>query len=285
MLNLMPESVAVDSTIAVAPPNENVGLAIMEHVTNSNEWHLPFLHVHLPQFEPVNIMGMQVDFSITNHLVMIWIAGLILLFLFGVLYNKRKMVPSGITALLEILVVFVRDEIAIPNMGEKTGKRLTPLILTFFFFILTANLMGLIPLFTTATGNISVTAGLALISFSVMIGQGIRENGFMGYFNSLIPQGIPVVFAPLMFVVEFIGLFTKPFALAVRLFANMSAGHVVILSFISLIMVFKTVLMSPVSVAFALFINVLELLVASIQAYIFSLLSAMFIGMAAHPSH
>jgi F-type H+-transporting ATPase subunit a len=118
-----------------------------------------------------------------------------------------------------------------------------------------------------------------------MIAQGMRENGVFGYLKSLVPQGIPVVFAPLMFLVEFIGLFTKPFALAVRLFANMTAGHVVILSFISLIIVFKTVLMSPISVAFALFINVLEILVAFIQAYIFSLLSAMFIGMAAHPSH
>lgn len=285
MLSFNPVKVVADSIHAVAQPKENIGQAIMEHVTNSHELHLPFLHIHLPHFEPVNILGLTVDFSITNHLVMMWVAVFILFILFAVLYKKKKMIPSGITALLEILVVFVRDEIAIPNMGEKTGKRLTPLILNFFFFILVMNLMGLIPLFTTATGDLSVTAGLAIISFSVMIGQGIRENGFGGYFKSLIPHGIPVVFAPLMFVVEFIGLFTKPFALAVRLFANMTAGHVVILSFISLIIVFKTVLMSPVSVAFALFINVLEILVALIQAYIFSLLSAMFIGMAAHPSH
>jgi F-type H+-transporting ATPase subunit a len=228
---------------------------------------------------------MNVDFSITNHVVMIWIAALTLLIMFGLVYNKRKRVPSGATALMEILVLFVRDEIAIPNMGEKTGRALTPLILNFFFFILVMNFMGLIPLFTTATGNISVTAALALITFFVMIGMGIKENGFFGYFKSLVPHGIPVVFAPLLFVVEFVGLFTKPFALSVRLFANMTAGHVVILSFISLIIVFKTVLMSPVSVSFALFINVLEILVALIQAYIFSLLSAMFIGMAAHPSH
>jgi F-type H+-transporting ATPase subunit a len=116
-----------------------------------------------------------------------------------------------------------------------------------------------------------------------MIGQGMRENGVFGYFKSLVPHGIPVVFMPLMFLVEFIGLFTKPFALAVRLFANLTAGHVVILSFISLIIVFKAVAMAPVSIAFALFINILEVLVAFIQAYIFSLLSSMFIGMAAHP--
>lgn len=285
MLSFNPVRVVADTVHAVAQPKENIGQAIMEHVTNSNELHLPFLHIHLPHFEPVNILGLSVDFSITNHLVMMWVAVFILFILFAVLYNKRKMIPTGVTALLEILVVFVRDEIAIPNMGEKTGKRLTPLILNFFFFILVMNLMGLIPLFTTATGDLSVTAGLAIISFSAMIGQGMRENGFGGYFKSLIPHGIPVVFAPLMFLVEFIGLFTKPFALAVRLFANMTAGHVVILSFVSLIIVFKTVLMSPVSVAFALFINVLEILVALIQAYIFSLLTAMFIGMAAHPSH
>jgi F-type H+-transporting ATPase subunit a len=282
---LVEATIAVSDSTQHAGHEENVGQAIIAHVSNSSEWHLPFLHLHLPHFPPVNLFGIEIDLSISNHVIMMWIASLLLLFIFTQLYDRRRKVPSGITALLETLILFVRDEIAIPNMGRETGRRLTPLILSFFFFILTMNLMGLIPLFTTATANISVTAGLALVSFFVMIAQGMRENGVFGYLKSLVPQGIPVVFAPLMFLVEFIGLFTKPFALAVRLFANMTAGHVVILSFISLIIVFKTVLMSPISVAFALFINVLEILVAFIQAYIFSLLSAMFIGMAAHPSH
>ena len=276
---------SLHTNVAKVAQEENIGKAIMDHVTNSNELHLPFLHIHLPHFEPVSILGITIDFSISNHLIMLWVAALIMIFLFVWAYNKKKMIPTGITAFLEILVIFVRDEIAVPNLGEKLGKLLTPLILNFFFFILIMNLIGLIPLFTTATGNISVTAGLALITFVVMIGMGIKENGLIGYLKSLIPSGVPIVFAPLMFVVEFIGLFTKPFALTVRLFANMTAGHVVILSFITLIMVFKTIAIAPISVGFALFINVLELLVAVIQAYIFALLSAMFIGMAAHPSH
>jgi F-type H+-transporting ATPase subunit a len=281
----MTDKVVADSLHQAAESDPNVGAYIIDHVSNSSEWHLPMLHVHLPHFEPIQLFGVPLDLSITNHLVMMWIAGLIVFFLFVFGYKKKKMVPSGLTAILESLVLFVRDEIAIPNMGQETGRRLTPLILSFFFMILTMNLIGLIPLFTTATANISVTAGLAIISFLVMIGQGMRENGVFGYFKSLVPHGIPVVFMPLMFLVEFIGLFTKPFALAVRLFANLTAGHVVILSFISLIIVFKAVAMAPVSIAFALFINILEVLVAFIQAYIFSLLSSMFIGMAAHPEH
>ena len=211
------------ANVAKVAQEEDIGKAIMDHVTNSDEWHLPFLHIHLPHFEPVNILGITIDFSISNHLVMLWVAALIMILLFVWGYNKKKMIPTGITAFLEILVIFVRDEIAVPNLGEKLGKLLTPLILNFFFFILIMNLIGLIPLFTTATGNISVTAGLALITFVVMIGMGIKENGLIGYLKSLIPSGVPIVFAPLMFVVEFIGLFTKPFALTVRLFANMTA--------------------------------------------------------------
>ena len=146
-------------------------------------------------------------------------------------------------------------------------------------------LLGLIPFCATATGNINVTGTLATCSFIAMIGAGIKHNGWFGYFKGLIPHGLPLWLLPIMIPLEFIGLFTKPFALAVRLFANMTAGHVVIFSLIGLIFVLKTLLVAPVSVLFALGIYLLEIFVAFIQAYVFTLLSAVFIGMAIHQEH
>lgn len=162
---------------------------------------------------------------------------------------------------------------------------MTPLLATMFFFILTCNLMGLIPLFGTATGNISVTASLAIITFLTTQTMGMVKNGVLGYWKSLVPHGIPF---PLLFIIvpiEIFGLFTKPFALAMRLFANMIAGHTVIFALLGLIIALGTVLVSPFSIGFAVFINLLELLVAFIQAYIFTMLSSLFIGMAMNPEH
>jgi F0F1-type ATP synthase membrane subunit a len=118
------------------PKEENVGEFIIHHVQNSKEWNILGYHLQLPQFEPVNILGMQIDFSISNHVVMIWIAALFLLLTFGLSFRKRPLVPKGMASLLEMLVLFIRDEIAIPNLGEKDGRKFTPLIGTFFFFVL-----------------------------------------------------------------------------------------------------------------------------------------------------
>ncbi len=274
--------------LSQTPEEEKMTLGnwITEHLQDSHEWHLPFgIHIHLPTFEPVNILGMQVDFSITNHVLMMWIASLILILVLRSSFSKQQMVPRGIGALLESLALFIRDEIAVPNMGEKNGRTLTPFLCTLFFFILTLNLMGLIPLFTTATGNVSVTAALAVITFFLTQAYGVKENGFFGYFKSLIPGGVPILLLPIMIPIEILGLFTKPFALAIRLFANMTAGHTVIFALLGLIITLGTLFVSPVSVAFALFINLLELLIAFIQAYIFTMLSALFMGMAMHPEH
>lgn len=269
----------------VAAHSESIGEWIQHHLKNSNEWHPLALQIHLPQFEPIEVLGLKIDLSITTHTVMLWIAALFVILLFRLSFKKDRLVPRGAGALLEMLVVFIRDQVAIANMGEKYGKRFTPLLITFFFFILTCNLMGLIPLFSTATGNINVTMALALVTFFSTQVFGIMESGFLGYYKSLVPHGVPFYLWPLMFVIEIMGLIAKHVALTIRLFANMTAGHIVLFAFLGLIIIFKSYFVSPVSVVFGVFVYFLELLVAVIQAYIFTVLSALFIGMAVHPEH
>ncbi|MCK4753895.1 MAG: F0F1 ATP synthase subunit A [Calditrichia bacterium] len=264
---------------------ENVGEFIVHHVTNSNEWNLFGYHLQLPQFEPITVLGMQIDLSITNHVVMIWIAALFLLLTFGISFRKRSLVPRGFATILEMLIIFIRDEIAIPNLGEEDGRKFTPLICTFFFFILTCNLMGLIPLFTTPTGNINITAAMALITLGTGQVFGIIRHGFFGHFKGLVPSGVPLALIPLMFVIELMGLMAKHFALLMRLFANMVAGHIVIFAFLAVIIIFKSFLAAPFSIGFAIFVNFLEILIGFIQAYVFTMLSTLFIGMSLHPEH
>jgi F-type H+-transporting ATPase subunit a len=279
------------SLLAASPkPGEeeqgtNVGEYIIHHVQNRKQWNIFGYDLHLPQFEPFTILGLKIDLSITNHVVMIWIAALLLLLLFGISFRKRSLVPKGLAALLEMLVIFVRNDIAIANLGEKNGKKFAPLIVTFFFFILTCNLMGMIPLFSTPTGNINVTAALA--SITLITGQfyGVRMNGLVKHVKSIVPSGVPVYLLPLMFIIEIMGLIAKHFALIVRLFANMIAGHIVFFAFLGLIFVFKSFLITPLSVGFALFVDLLEILVAFIQTYVFTVLSSLFIGMSVHPEH
>ncbi len=269
--------------------NENVGAWIQHHVQNSHEWHVfPGLKIELPHIPPFHFLGMTIDLSITNHVVMLWIAGIIVFLMFVLAlksYRKYKLVPKGFAALLEIFVLFVRDEIAVANMGEEHGKKFTPLLVTFFFFILISNLMGLVPMFSTPTGNVNVTAGLALITFFSTQYFGIKEHGLLGYYKSLVPAGVPLLLTPLMFLVEVMGLLAKHFALTIRLFANMIAGHIVLFAFLGLIIMFKSYFVSPVSVGFGVFDYFLEMLVALIQAYIFTILSALFIGMSINPEH
>jgi F-type H+-transporting ATPase subunit a len=200
-------------------------------------------------------------------------------------------VPRGIGAAVESLVVFVRDEVAEPNIGHHDGARFTPLLCSFFFFILVAALVGLLPFSATSTGNIAVTLALATVSFAAQQWAGISKYGIVGHFKNLIPPGMPLLLLPIMIPVEILGMFTKPFALTVRLFANMLAGHMVITTLLLLIALMGQmscaagVAMTPISIVLAVFIMMLEVLVAFIQAYIFTLLSAIFIGMYAHPAH
>jgi F-type H+-transporting ATPase subunit a len=237
-----------------------------------------------------------VDFSITRHLILAVIAAVLLCVVLISLANRYKRgvgrteAPRGtLQNMMETFVIYVRDEIVRPAIGPKSDRYL-PYILTVFFFILTVNLLGLVPFSATATANLTVTAVLAIFTFVVTQIAGTKDY-WMHIFN---PPGIPWFVKPILIPIEIMGLFIKPFALAVRLFANLTAGHLVILNLIGLIFVvggifgaaagYGTVLPS---LALTLFIYVLEILVAFIQAYVFTLLSAVFIGMAAaeHEHH
>lgn len=232
---------------------------------------------------------LPLDFSVTKTVAAMMFASLILIFLFvrmGRIYRKEKiLVPSGLNGFLEPMIMFIRDEIAIPNIGHEKHQQFMPYLLTAFFFILINNLMGLIPPFipfgANVTGNIAVTMVLALITFFITQFSGQRD-----YWRHIFATpGVPFWMAPVMIPVEVIGMFSKPFALMVRLFANITAGHIIILSLISLIFIFKSVAFAPVTIVFVLFMNVLEILVAFLQAYVFTLLSALFIGLAVKEHH
>lgn len=267
-------------TLQVAHKNDSGW--ILEHIMDGDVLELtPFGELHLPKLELFGI-----DISITRHVLFLWIAAIILIITFFIIRKsyKKTSVPGKFANFIEVFIVFIRDEIAKPTIGKGYEKFL-PYLLTVFFFILTCNFLGLFPYAATATSNISVTATLATISFLVIQIGGIVHNGFIGYFKNLIPHGVPWWLTPVMFVVELLGLFTKPFALAIRLFANMTAGHIVILALLGLIFIMKTPLVAPVSIAFALFIYLLEIFVALLQAYIFTMLSSLFIGMAVHQEH
>lgn len=229
-----------------------------------------------------NFGARPLNFSITKNVFSMLLSVIVLFLLFTALarsYKKNKMAPKGLAGFLEPLVIFVRDDIARPNIGEKKYAKFMPYLLTIFFFIWINNLIGLIPFFpfsSNLTGNIYFTFVLAFITFIVTTLNGNKD--YWGHiFNT---PGVPVWLSPIMIPVEIIGMFTKPFALMIRLFANITAGHIIILSLISLIYIFQTKWISPVSGAFVLFMSVLELLVAALQAYVFTLLSALFIGQA-----
>lgn len=270
-------------SVARAPEKVDIGGTILHHITNSNQIEIPFIgYVDLPHFPDIHIAGLTINLSPTKHVVMMWMVALLLLLIFTVL-ARPKLIPKGLYNFFESIIVFIREEIVRPNFGNKTDRYIN-YFLTLFFFILFMNLLGLIPYGATATGNIAVTATLAVCTFFVTQYTAIKAQGIGGYLKHL-TAGVHWMLWPIMVPVEIIGLFTKPFALSVRLFANMTAGHVVILSLIGLIFVLKTYFVAPVSIVFALFIYVLELFVAFLQAYIFTLLSALFIGMGLHHAH
>jgi F-type H+-transporting ATPase subunit a len=222
----------------------------------------------------------RLDLTPTKHVVMMWIASalLVLVVLAGV--RKKSLVPSGLYNFVEMLVQFVRNEIAVKNIGARDADRFVPYLVSAFFFILFLNLFGLVPFAATATANISVTVMMALFTFFITQYAAIRAMGIGGYLAHL-TGGVPKSLAPLwviMIPVEFLGLFTKPFALTVRLFANMVAGHFVILALLGLIFALNSPWIAFASVPMALSIFLLELFVAFVQAYIFTMLSSLFIG-------
>lgn len=252
---------------------------IASESANANGQYLDFEGEHPTNAKPL-------DFSITKNVASMFLSAIILCLIFfsvAAAYKKRAgKAPKGLQSLIEPIIVFVRDEIARPNIGHKYVGYM-PFLLTVFFFIWVNNLMGLIPIFpggANLTGNIAVTFVLGTITFLVT-----NFSGNKYYWKHVLAPDVPWWLYPIMLVVEIIGLLSKPFALIIRLFANITAGHIIVLSLISLIFIFKTLYIAPVSVAFVLFMDVLELLVAFLQAFIFTMLTALFIGTAVEEHH
>jgi F-type H+-transporting ATPase subunit a len=316
----------------------DAGTFIIDHITDSHEWHLitkkngEHVAIYLPvvlyskgrglqffssrhlangheyrgfrleeegefkgKIVSVNVNGevdkenMPFDFSLTKTVIGMLFAALIGLWLFLSLSRSYKKTgishPKGIQSFLEPVVCFVRDDIAIPNIGHEKYEKFMPYLLSVFFFILLNNIMGLIPFpppfGANVTGNIVVTFTLACFTFLT-----IQINGTKDYWKHIFATpGIPVWLSPIMIPVELIGMIAKPFALMVRLFANITAGHIIVMSLVSLIFIFRSIAVAPVSILFVVFMDCLELFVAFLQAYIFTLLSALFIGMAVQNEH
>jgi len=265
-----PEAAPAHEGAAAAAHAAGPAEVIMHHVTDQPFYGLP-----------------------SKHLVFFVIAAVLVLVIARLAIRSYRggRVPRGLGAAVESLVLFIRDDIAEPSIGHGEGRRFTPLLCSFFFFILVAALIGLTPFSATSTGNLSVTMALAGVSFLAQQWAGISKYGLVRHFRNLVPPGLPLWLLPIMIPVEILGMLSKPFALMIRLFANMLAGHMVITAVLLLIPLMGEVstvaglAMAPVSLGLALFIMLLELLVAFIQAYIFTLLSAIFIGMYAHPAH
>ena len=295
---------------------EQVGDNIIHHVSNSDIHHPIF---HLPHL-------FNIDMSVTKHVLMLWIV-VVSVALFVILpvqqfIKKKTMIPSGLINLLEIVVTFVRDTIVKPNVGPKWVNNWAPLILTFLFFIFFANAIGMIPIFDllgvvnrfvlhvpindsnnfingllhggpTATGNFNVTAALAMITFFSIIIAGVRAHGFIQHWKNLVPHGLPGFVYVILIPIEIIGMFVKPFALTMRLAANMTGGHIALLAILSFMAIFADMFHSVfagigvaiISVPMAAAISGLEIIVVIVQAYVFTLISAVFIGMAINVHH
>ena len=275
---------------------------IMPHVTDSRHLEVPCINshwaceVHLPQWAPLHIGPMTLDVSPTKHVVMLLLAAIlcaVTLITAAVAHKRHHHAvgrPKGFAAGIEAVVLFVRDEVILKNVGHH-GQGFVPFLLTMFFFILFANVLGLIPYGSTATGNISVTATLAVLAFITIEIAGMRALG-KGYWSTIFywphdNQNIfmKIVLFAILTPVELLGKFTKPFALAIRLFANMTAGHVIVLAFIGIIFTFGNWVVAPAPFLMALAIMVLEVLVAALQAYIFTLLTSVFIGQIREAHH
>lgn len=278
---------------AAAGKSENVDF-ITPHITDSHHIAVPSFsapferEIPLPHWAPVHIGGYEVDLSPTKHVVFMALAALLaMIVLVGAASSStagHKMIgrPKGFAAAVEALALTLRNEVILPNVGDH-GEKFVPFALTLFFFILFCNLLGLIPYGATPTGNISVTAVLAIITFLVVELTGIftLKGAYVStfiYWNKDLPLGVRIPMLFLMSPIELVGKIIKPIALAIRLFANMTAGHIVLLAIIGLIFTFSSWLIAGGPVIIAVAISMLELFVAFLQAFIFTLLASVFIG-------
>tara|TARA_Y100000994_G_C15663337_1_gene430486 strand:+ start:25 stop:927 length:903 start_codon:yes stop_codon:yes gene_type:complete len=279
--------------------------------SNFTDWGSAILH-HVADSKSVDFYGL----SISKHVIMLLISAFVTLIISIIATQKYKKnihaKPKGISQLFEIVMDFINKEIVIPNIGKNYTKTWTPVAMTFFVFILTCNLLGLIPFFefikigggggSTATGNFGVTLGLATITFFAIIIAGIKKHGFLGHWKNMVPSGVPAPVLIILIPIEIIGMFVKPFALIMRLGANMTAGHIGMVAIFALPIIlgngvnvyFGSADTLSYSVGFfagfiAVLLNTaiygLEIIVSLVQAYVFTLLSCVFIGMAIHADH
>jgi F-type H+-transporting ATPase subunit a len=240
---------------------------------------------------PLNIGGL--DVSITNAVLTLWIACVLVFLTMTLAGRMGKLVPKGLQNMMESLVSFAKNTLVVEIMGED-GLVWFPFIATLFFFILFCDLLGLVPKMFTPTSNINVTATLAVIVFICSQGAGILKHGIGGYCSTFVPKGMPggiagLVLKGFMIIIEIISMFARPFSLAVRLFANMTAGHLVIMVFISMIFMFQgtiiKIFITPTSVVMAVVMMAFEIFVSVLQAFIFAILASIYISLAVHPEH
>ena len=274
---------------------------ITPHITDSHTLDFPCFksgwvcEYELPQWTPLHIGNFTIDLSPTKHVVMLLLAATIcvVIMLAAARAHTRRQAegkaPKGLANGIEALILYMRNEIIMPNVGPH-GDAYVPFILTLFFFILFANLLGLVPYGSTATGNISVTATLAILSFIMIEIAGMRTLG-KNYIKTIVywPSDQPFIMkallTPLLTPLELASKFTKPFALAIRLFANMTAGHIVVLALIGLIFTFGSWFIAPAPFLGALGIMLLEIFIAFLQAFVFALLTSVFIGLIREGAH
>ena len=279
-----------------APAGAPAQIDITHHLGNSHDIELPLLGtVELPRVPPVHIGGLTLDFSPTKHLVFMLLAATLVALVF--VLSARSIARAeaagrpakGFPGAMEATALYIRQEVILPNVGHH-GEGFVPYLLTLFFFILAMNLLGLLPGGATATGNIAVTAALAVMAFIVIEVTGMRTLGTAGYLKTIfyLPSGLPggiggsvlkVLLLAVMTPIELIGKLAKPFALAVRLFANMTSGHVLVLALIGLTFLFKSYTVGIGASLLATGVMLLELFVAFLQAFVFTLLTSVFIGL------
>ena len=268
---------------------------IPHHIANSHEVETPFGVWHLPRWEPIHLGGLSIDMSPTKHLVFMLLSATIVALVFVLSARSiaqaqaRGRPAKGFAGAMEATALYMRQEIVLPNVGPH-GEGYAPYLLTLFFFILGMNLLGLLPGGATATGNISVTAALAVMAFIVIEVTGMKTLGPKGYLSTIfyLPHGLPggvggaflkVFLLAVMTPIELIGKLAKPFALAVRLFANMTSGHVLVLALIGLTFLFKSYTVGIGASLLATGVMLLEVFVAFLQAFVFTLLTSVFIGL------
>jgi F-type H+-transporting ATPase subunit a len=288
--------VARDAVAPTSQPEASSNqIDIVHHIGNSHELETPFGLVHLPRWEPIHLGGIAIDLSPTKHLVYMLLAAIIVALVF--LLSARSIARAqargrpakGFAGSMEAMALYIRQEVVLPNVGHH-GEGYAPYLLTLFFFILAMNLLGLLPWGATATGNIAVTAALAVVAFLVIEVTGMLALGPKGYLKTIfyLPSGLPggiggtflkVVLLAVMTPIELIGKLAKPFALAVRLFANMTSGHVLVLALIGLTFLFQSYAVGLAASTLATGVMILELFVAFLQAFVFTLLTSVFIGL------